>query len=136
MKVSPVLPGILALISLSLPACDVAQADESHPDHRQTLVTRSTAKDVVIPQQYVCRIRSQRHINVCALQNGYLQEIKVGEGQRVKKGDWMFKIVSTLSQANPDAEPAEATLAELELMNTEMSAREKVVAQNSGADLT
>ena len=41
-----------------------------------------------------------------ALENGYLTEITVREGQAVKKGDLMFKIVPTLDKAKPDAESA------------------------------
>ncbi len=63
------------------------------------MVTSPEAKDVTITQQYVCQIHSQRHINVRALENGYLEEILVKEGQAVKKGDLMFKIVPILYQA-------------------------------------
>ena len=45
------------------------------------------AKDVIITQQYVCQIHSQRHIKVRALENGYLEAIPVKEGQEVKKGE-------------------------------------------------
>ena len=97
------------------------------------MVTSPKAKDVIITQQYVCQIRSQRHINVCALENGYLEEIPVKEGQAVKKGDVMFKIVPTLYKAKLDAELAEAKLAELEFNNTKRLFEEKVVSQNEVA---
>jgi membrane fusion protein, multidrug efflux system len=74
--------------------------------------------DVIITQQYVCQIHSQRHINVRAFDNGYLEQISVREGQAVKKGDLMFKIVPILYQAKYEAEKAEAQLAERELNNT------------------
>ena len=75
-------------------------------------------KDIIITQQYVCQIRSQRHIEVCALQDGYLQEILVKEGQPVKHGDVMFKILPTLYKARLAAEVAEAKLAQIEFDNT------------------
>ena len=34
------------------------------------MVTSPEAKDVIITQQYVCQIRSQRHIEVRALRTG------------------------------------------------------------------
>ena len=49
------------------------------------MVTSPKAMDVTITQQYVCQIRSQRHIDVCALDSGYLEDISVKEGQAVKK---------------------------------------------------
>ncbi len=91
------------------------------------------AKDVIITQQYVCQIHSQRHIKVRALENGYLEEIRVKEGQAVKKGDVMFKIVPILYQARLDAELAEAKLAELEFKNTERLFKDKVVSENEVA---
>ena len=46
--------------------------------------------------------------------DGYLEEITVKEGQAVKKGDVMFKILPVLYKARRDAEMAEAKLAQLE----------------------
>ena len=87
--------------------------------------------DVTITQPYVCQIHSQRHIDVCALESGYLQEISVREGQAVKKGDLMFRILPVLYKAKLDAELAEARLAELEYNNTEsLFKRKAVVSQN------
>ena len=80
------------LFSLSLAACH-PQEEESHEAAHKIVVTSPKAKDVIITQQYVCQIHSQRHIEVRALENGYLEEIPVKEGQAVKKGDVMFKIV-------------------------------------------
>jgi len=133
MKISQTLAVItLALISLSLPACDT---HKDHPELEQhkIVVTSPMAKDVVITQQYVCQIHSRRNIKVRALENGYLEEIRVNEGQAVKKGDLMFKVVPTLYQARLDAELAEAKLAELELNNTRRLARENVVSENEVA---
>jgi membrane fusion protein (multidrug efflux system) len=131
MKISQTLAVILALISLTLPACrKVGQPDL---EHHKIVVTSPEARDVVITQQYICQIHSRRHIKVRALENGYLGEVRVNEGQAVKKGDLMFKIVPTLYQARLDAELAEAKLAELELKNTERLFKDKVVSQNEVA---
>src|SRR5271157_5057205 len=105
--------------------------EESHQEHQKIVVTSPEAKDVIITQPYVCQIHSQRHIEVRALEDGYLEEILVSEGQAVKKGDVMFKIKPTLYKAKLDAELAEAHLAELEYNNTEKLFKEKaVVSQN------
>jgi membrane fusion protein (multidrug efflux system) len=82
------------------------------------VVTNPVAKDVVTTQRYVCVINSRRHIDVCALEGGYVQEIRVKEGQAVKQGEVMFKILPTLYQAKLDAELAEAKLAQIEFDNT------------------
>ena len=69
------------------------QSEQPRHEHQKIVVTSPKAMDVTVTQQYVCQIRSQRHIEVCALGSGYLEEIFVKEGQRVKKGDVMFKVV-------------------------------------------
>src|SRR5436305_1174088 len=116
MKVSPILAIMLALIALSLPACDMHE--EPPPEAHKVVVTSPEAKYVTLTEQYVCQIHSRRHINVRALQDGYLEEIAVKEGQAVKKGDVMFKILPTLYKAKYAAEAAEAQLAEIEYKNT------------------
>lgn len=129
---------ILAIISLSLPACDRmhAEGDEhSEGEHHKIVATSPIAKDVTVTQQYVCQIHSRRNIEVRALQEGYLEQIPVKEGQAVKAGDVLFKVVPTLYKSRLDAELAEVKLAKLELGFTEQLANDKakVVSQNEVA---
>ena len=111
--------------------------EERHEEHHKVVVSSPKAKEVVITQKYVCQIHSKQHIKIRALEGGYLDSISVKEGQAVKKGDSMFKIVGTLYQAKLDAEQAEAQLAELEYKNTkslsENKGNYKVVSQNEVA---
>jgi membrane fusion protein, multidrug efflux system len=72
-------------------------------EHRKIVLTSPRALDIDITQRYACRIHSRRHINVCALLNGRLEEIKIKEGQAVKQGDLMFKIAPALGEADPNA---------------------------------
>jgi membrane fusion protein (multidrug efflux system) len=135
MKTSQILAVVLALISLSIPACNKHQEQPELEDHK-IVVTSPQAKDVVITQQYVCQIHSRRNIKVRALENGYLEEITVREGQAVKKGDVLFTVIPTLYKAKWDAELAEVKLAELELNNTNRLFKTKpvpVVSQNEVA---
>src|SRR5271156_5885562 len=83
MKVSPSLAIILALTSVSLPACNMHQEQEEHEAHKIT-ATSPEQKAVTLTQQYVCQIHSQRHIKIRALEMGYLEAIPVREGQQVK----------------------------------------------------
>jgi membrane fusion protein (multidrug efflux system) len=117
MKTSRTFAIILGLISLSMPAC---QMHEEHPEqeHHKIVVTTPKAEDVIITQQYVCQIHSRRHIEVRALQEGYLEAITVEEGQAVKQGEEMFKVIPILYKARFEAEKAEAQLAGIELKNT------------------
>ena len=69
------------------------------------------------------------------MENGYLQAITVKEGQMVKAGDVLFRVVPTLYKAKLDAELAEVQLAQLELNNTKRLADDKlqVVSANEVA---
>jgi membrane fusion protein (multidrug efflux system) len=107
--------------------------EQVHREEQHIVLTSPQSKAVTITQQYVCQIHSQRHINVRALDSGYLEAIAVKEGQAVKKGDSMFKIVPILYQAKLDAEVAEAQLAQLEFNNTKRLFEQKVVSENEVA---
>jgi membrane fusion protein (multidrug efflux system) len=128
MKVSPILAVILSLISLSLPACNLHKEEPSQEEHNKIEVTSPEAKDVVISQPYVCQIHSQRHINVCAMASGYLEEIPIREGQQVKQGQVLFTILPTLYLAKYNAERAEAQLAQIEYDNTKKLYEDRVVS--------
>ena len=128
------IPAVMsALFCLSLSACNTHKEEHSHAESHKLVATRPKSKDVIITQQYVCQIHSQRHINIRALQNGYLEAIQIKEGQAVKKGDLLFKVLPTLYEARFDAESAEADLAKLEFNNTKKLFDDKVVSGNEVA---
>ena len=133
MKVSPIQAIVLALISLSLPACRMHKEEQSHEEHQTIVLTSPTAKDVLITQPYVCQIHSRQHIEVRALESGYLQEILVKEGQSVKKDEPMFRILPILQKAKYEADKAEFDLAGLELKYTEDLYKKKAVSENEVA---
>jgi len=132
MKVSPFQSIILALVSLSLPACNMHK-EEQHEEAHKITATTPQLKAVTLTQEYVCQIHSQRHIQVRALEMGYLEAIPVKEGQLVNAGDLLFKVVPILYEKKADAEKAEAELAQLEYNYTKKLHEEKVVSQNEVA---
>ena len=135
MKFCPIAAILLTSLSLSLSGCSKVEEqlhaevrehdgghDEQHEVHghpaHKILVTSPVRKDVISTPQYVCQIHSRRHIEVRALEGGYLEEIKIKEGQEVKQGDLLFKILPVLFQAKLNADAAEAELAQIEFNNT------------------
>lgn len=108
---------LLALLLLALPACNTHEKEHHEESHKVT-ASSPQAMAVTLTEQYVCQIHSQRHIEVRALQSGYLEAISVKEGQQVKKGDLLFKVIPVLYQSKLDAELAEAKLAQIEFDNT------------------
>ncbi len=94
------------------------------------LVTSPMKKDTSLVKNYVCQIRSIQHIELRALEKGYLQEIFVDEGQAVKKGQLMFQIMPMLYKAELQKAKAEANFAEIEYKNTKQLADSNIVAPN------
>src|SRR5689334_12230165 len=129
MKVSPILAIILALSSFALTACNM-QKEKPLEEHHKIVATSPESKSVTLVEKYVCQIHSKRHIQVRALEMGYLEAIPVREGQQVKEGDLMFKVRPVLYQSKLDAEKAEADLAQLEYNYTKKLYEDKVVSQN------
>jgi membrane fusion protein (multidrug efflux system) len=113
--------------------------EEHKPEHHTVVATSPMVEDVTITLPFVCQIRAQRHIEVCALEGGYLQKIFVKEGQAVKgprdgqPGDLLFKILPILYQRKLEAEKAEADLARLEYEYAGSLAENKVVSRNEVA---
>lgn len=128
MRIPPIAAVSLSLMTVSLPACHDPGERQPEREQQKIVVTSPKAQNVTVTQQYVCQIHSRRHIKVCALQSGYLEDVTVKEGQTVKQGDEMFKIVPTLYRARLEAELAEAQLAEIEFNNTKKLYDDKVVS--------
>lgn len=109
------------------------QAKNAEPQREKVVVTSVQTKDVSVTENFVCEIRSQRHIDVRSLQSGYLEEIHVKEGQVVKQGDVLFKLAPLLYQARLDAAMAEVEVAALNLKSTEKLFQNKVVSEDEVA---
>ena len=137
-RISATAATLLALICFQLSGCESQAAsheqhqseshsEAEHHDHL-IIVTSPIRKDVISTQRYVCQIHSCKHIEVRALEGGYLKGLHVNEGQAVKKGDLMFKIVPVLYQARLDSEKAEALRLEIELKNARDLLKKNYVA--------
>lgn len=94
------------------------------------VATSPLQKDTLAMRNYVCQIRSVQHIELRALERGYLDKINVDEGQFVRKGQLMFQVRPTLYQAEVQKAQAEANFAEIEYKNTKKLADSNVVSQN------
>lgn len=94
------------------------------------LVTSPLRMDTITTRQYVCQIRAIQHIEVRALERGYLQQIFVDEGQTVRQGQRMFQIMPMLYEAELQRAQAEANFADIEYQNTKALADSNVVSKN------
>jgi len=93
-------------------------------------VTTPLREDTSVVKGYVCQIHAIRHIEVRALERGYLQNIFVDEGKTVKTGQPMFKIMPNIYQAELQKAQAEANTVNIEYLNTKGLADKKIVSLN------
>ncbi|MCF6149358.1 MAG: efflux RND transporter periplasmic adaptor subunit [Candidatus Kuenenia sp.] len=124
---------MLILVSLIALLCHTG-CETEHGEHKKEEVkfpvTSPARKDTSITREYVCQIHAIQHIEVRALERGYLQKIFVDEGQLVKKGQLMFQIMPVIYQAELKKAQAEAKVAEIEYLTTKSLADNNVVSPN------
>lgn len=94
------------------------------------LVTNPLMKDTTVIQDYVCQIHAIQHIEIRALEKGYLQKIYVDEGQMVKKGQLMFQIMPLIYEAETQKAQAEANFAKIEYFNAKLLADSNIISKN------
>lgn len=104
-----------------------AHAQEERP---KLLVTTPLRKTTELTKEYVAQIRAIQHIELRAMERGYLQGIFVDEGQVVAKGTRMFQIMPMIYQAEVQKSQAEADLSQVEFDNTKLLADKNVVSPN------
>jgi len=122
----------LIFISLCAVLCSTSCGSKKEEKEEETkfLVTSPLKKDTMITREYVCQIHAISHIELRALEKGYLQKIFVDEGQAVKQGQLMFQIMPMLYQAEMQKAQAEANFAEIEYQNTKRLTDSNVVSKN------
>src|SRR5690606_172607 len=80
---------ILSLLALLLNGCDLEDREE-HEEVPELEVTLPLRKDNNLTKEYVSQIHAYQHIELRALEKGYLQDTFVDEGQVVQQGQPMF----------------------------------------------
>lgn len=96
-------------------------------------VTSPLKMDTSFTKEYVSQIRSVRNIELRAQEKGFLQNIYVDEGQFVKAGQVLFRIMPKLYEAELLKAQAEAKAAEIELQNAKTLADKNIVSKNEQA---
>lgn len=130
MKKIHILIGAFALLSLYSCQSEANGENEHHEEKINYAVTSPLKKDTTLLKDYVCQLHSIQHIELRALERGYLQKIYVDEGQAVKKGQLMFQILPNLYNAELQKAKAEANYANIEYKNTKQLADSNIVSQN------
>ena len=125
MRISILLICITALIITS---CN----SESHknPEAATYTVSLPVKKDTIINNEFIAQIRAYQHIELRALDEGYLKKVYVDEGQFVKKGQLLFQLMPTIYEAEKQKSLAEYNKAKIEYQNTKSLADNNIVSKN------
>ena len=120
------------LIGLCAIVCNTSCTSEKQVKEEagKYAVTTPLKLDTSFAKEYVSQIRSIRNIEIRAQEKGYLQNIYVDEGQFVKAGQLLFRIMPKIYEAELLKARAEAKAAEIELQNTKTLADKNVVSKN------
>ena len=123
---------LLVFMSLCSFLCCIgcAKKEEEKEEEINYVVTSPLKKDTTITNAYVCQIHASQHIELRALEKGYLQKIFVDEGQFVRQGQLMFQILPIQYQAELQKAQAEARFVEVEYKNTRLLADSNIVSKN------
>lgn len=121
-------------VSISLCALIGMVSCESHHEHEKEeetfKVTSPLKKDTSIFHAYVSQIHSISHIELRSQERGYLESVYVDEGQSVKKGQLLFRIMPRVYEAEMMKAKAEADLASIEYQNTKALSDSNIVSKN------
>jgi membrane fusion protein, multidrug efflux system len=119
---------VLGFLGTVLSACHKEEEHKEAPPKLE--VTSPLRKDTNITKEYVAQIHATQHIELRALERGYLQDIFVDEGQVVKQGQPMFKIMPNVYQVELLKAEAEAKTVQIEYENTRALAEKNIVSPN------
>ncbi|CAL1518537.1 Solvent efflux pump periplasmic linker SrpA [Chitinophaga sp. MM2321] len=124
--------GLSALVYLTGCASKKEEKKEASEAAKYT-VTSPLSIDTSFTREYVSQIKSVRNIEIRAQEKGYLQNIYIDEGQFVKAGQLLFRIMPKVYEAELLKAEAEVKAEEIELQNTKTLVDKNVVSKNEQA---
>ena len=115
-------------IYISLTACN-SKIEEKKEEGKFT-VTSPVMLDTSYIKEYVAEIQSLQNIEIHAKVDGYIESIKVDEGEHVSAGQLLFTISPREYEADLSKANAEAKTAELDVQNVKILADKNIVSQS------
>lgn len=123
---------MLALtIGIVLMASGCKSGKEEKADQTVYTMTTPEVTTTSITKDYVASIQSQKNIEIRSQVQGILQDIYVDEGQTVRAGQPLFRIVIVGAQEEVSKSKAEAEQARIDLQNTSTLVANNIVSKNA-----
>jgi membrane fusion protein (multidrug efflux system) len=121
----------LALALLCLISCTTKKQEKEEVG--KYTVTNPIVIDTSFTKEYVAQIKSIRNIEIRTQEKGFLQNIYVDEGQFVKEGQLLFKIMPKMYEAELLKAQSEAKATQIEFLNAKTLADKNIVSKNEQA---
>ena len=111
---------ILLLIAvLLLAGCRQQEAEDAAPADFETMTV--TKSDLVLEQSYPASIEGRQSVKIIPRVEGYLREVRVKEGQQVRRGQVLFVIDQATYQAEVKAASANVEVARANLTKEQLN---------------
>src|SRR5574344_404431 len=94
-------------------------------------VTTPEVTSTSITKDYVANIQSEKNIEIRAQKSGILQDVYVDEGQSVRAGQPLFRILTVGADEELDKSKSEVEQARIDLQNTSKLASNNIVSKNA-----
>lgn len=104
--------------------------EKHNSEESEIEITECISRDTSITHNYVCIIKAHQHIEIRALEKGYLEKIYVDEGQPVKAGQIMFRLLPIVYQAEKQRAAAEVNYADVEFKNALQLNDKNIISAN------
>jgi membrane fusion protein, multidrug efflux system len=121
---------LVLTVAFSILVMSCSKQKEQEKEEIKFVVTSPLRQDTTLIREYVGQIHATQHIELRALERGYLQKTYVDEGALVHTGQLMFQITPIIYQADLNKAEAESRFAEIEYLTTKRLADSHIVASN------
>jgi membrane fusion protein (multidrug efflux system) len=109
----------MTAVALALMACQQQNGKEETEDRFETM--KVTKLDITLYETYPASIEGRQSIKIIPRVEGYLREIRVKEGQRVKKGQVLFVIDQASYQAEVKAAEANVVVSKANVETAQLN---------------
>lgn len=124
---------MVGLCGLVISAASCSEKKEEKEAESVYPTTTPIEMDTTVTKEYVAQIQSVKNIEVRAQERGFLEKIYVDEGQYVKAGQTLFRIMPQIYQAELMKAQAEVEQSNIELQNATTLANNNIVSKNERA---
>src|SRR5690606_13750920 len=128
---------VCAILSVVFTACNSGSENNNIAEVKSVTVYKVFKKDTIVSSKFVADIQAKKNVEIHARISGIMEKVHVNEGQKVRKGQTLFKLndaelqIELLkAQAALKSAQADLRMATVELRQMQTLFDKKVIADN------